>query len=59
MGTEGVIEGICTDCVVCIKRVSIRSGGGGGFDSIYSDRSRPSDKGGDHQDPEIRGGAWS
>ena len=52
MGTEGVIEGVCTDCVVCIKQVSIRSGGGGG-------RSRPSDKGGDHQDPEIRGGAWS
>ena len=29
MGTEGVIEGVCTDCVVCIKRVSIRGGGRG------------------------------
>ena len=57
MGTEGVIEGVCTDCVVCIKPVSIRRGEG--FDSIYSGRSRSSDKGGDHQDPEIRGGAWS
>ena len=65
MVSEGVIEGVCTDCVVCIKRVSIR-GGGGGVDSIYSDRSRPSDKGRGrgHPDPEIRrGGAvlkiWS
>ena len=57
MGTEGVIEGLCTDCVVCIKPVSIRRGEG--FDSIYSDRSRPSDKGQGrgHPDPEIRGGS--
>ena len=57
MVSEGVIEGVCTDCVVCIKRVSIR-GGGGGVDSIYSGRSRPSDKGRGrcHPDPEIRRG---
>ena len=30
MGTEGVIEGVCTDRVVCIKWVSIRGGGRGG-----------------------------
>ena len=30
MGTEWVIEGVCTDCVVCIKPVSIRGGGRGG-----------------------------
>ena len=56
MGTEGVIEGVCTDCVVCIKWVSIRRGEG--FDSIYIGRSRPSDKGRGrgHPDPEIRRG---
>ena len=64
MVSEGVIEGVCTDCVACIKRVSIRGGGGGGgVDSIYSGRSRPSDKGRGrgrgHPDPEIRRGGWS
>ena len=59
MVSEGVIEGVRTDRGVRIKRVSINGGGGrgGGFDSIYIDRSRPSDKeqGPGHPDPEIRG----
>ena len=59
MVSEGVIEGVRTDRGVRIKRVSTKGGGGGVVDSIYSGRSRPSDKGGGHQDPEIRGGAWS
>ena len=45
MGTEGVIEGVCTDCVVCIKRVSIRRGGRGG--STLSTVTDP--------DPQTRG----
>ena len=45
MGTEGVIEGVCTDCVVCIKRVSIRGGGRGG--STLSTVTDP--------DPQTRG----
>ena len=37
MGTEGVIEGVCTDCVVCIKQVSIRGGGRGSTLSTVAD----------------------
>ena len=60
MVSEGIIEGVRTDRGVRIKRVSIKEGGGGGgFDSLYSGRSRPSDKGQGrgHPEPEIRGGA--
>ena len=56
MVSEGVIEGVRTDRGVHIKQVSVKREV---FDSIYSGVSRPSDKGGGHQDPEIRGGAWS
>ena len=45
MVSEGVIEGVCTDCVVCIKRVSIRRGGRGG--STLSTVTDP--------DPQTRG----
>ena len=56
MVSEGVIEGVRTDRGVRIKRVSIKGGGGGGFDSIYISQSRPSDKGQGpgYPDPEIR-----
>ena len=57
MVSEGVIEGVRTDRGVHIKQVCIKGGGGGGFDSIYIGRSKPSDKGQGpgHLDPEIRG----
>ena len=46
MVSEGVIEGVCTDCVVCIKRVSIRRGGRGSTLSTVVD-----------PDPQTRGAA--
>ena len=57
MVSEGIIAGVRTDRGVRIKQVSIKGGEGG--DSIYSGRSRPSDKerGRSHPEPEIRGGA--